>query len=293
MGSTPTGGPKKYCGVEQWSACEFHKLEVGGSNPSTATKTKFFEIDINNKKVMLASFTQTYGDDRLKLHEIYSRDKRLIEFKNHFDLNIHSFHNCNLRTIENYKKLNKVKNSEYLIFNDVPYSFTIKALKIKLKNIGCTHFFFTQDDTFSADNDDINWDELIEYVNVSKGNFMLNLYYNIDHINFSLKPNVIKNSFNVYNLTTADFARETWAGMDDQAYICTLDLLPIIYDSLYEKKEDVWNCEMYLKEKFSKSVIPRLVTDKTIFKNYNILGRTVHKRLENIRDLYRKNLYAG
>jgi len=242
---------------------------------------------------MLVSFTQTYGDDRTKLHEIYSRDKRLIEFKNCFDLNIHSFHNCSLRTIENYKKLNKVKNSEYMIFNDVPYSFTIKALKIKLKNIGCTHFFFSQDDTFSADNDNVDWDELTEYIKEFKGNFMINLYYNIDHINSTYIPLDIKNSFSVYYLTTINFAKKTWAGMDDQAYICTSDLLPIIYDSLYEKKGSVWGCEMYLKEKFSKSAIPRYVTNKTIFRNYNILGRNINRKLENIRDLYRKKLYAG
>ena len=41
----------KYCGVEQWPARQAHNLEVGGSNPSPATKnTKYFHkyLDISN-----------------------------------------------------------------------------------------------------------------------------------------------------------------------------------------------------------------------------------------------------
>jgi len=60
---------------------------------------------------MLVSFTQTYGSGRDELFGIYFRDKRLIEFKNHFDHNIYSFHNCEQSLIDNFKKHNTIKNS--------------------------------------------------------------------------------------------------------------------------------------------------------------------------------------
>lgn len=50
-------------------------------------------LKMNDK---LISFTQTYGN-RPILIDIYSRDERLIEFKNLFDINIYSFHNVNTK----------------------------------------------------------------------------------------------------------------------------------------------------------------------------------------------------
>ena len=242
---------------------------------------------------MLVSFTQTYGNERLKLYEIYSRDKKLIELKNLCDINIHSFHNCSNGVIEYYKRINKVKNSEYLIFNNIPYSETISKLKEKLKELKCTHLFFTQDDTFSVDNDFLDPIELVEYIKSFSSNFMLSLAYTADMIDGRLKPREEKNTFNIFHLNTHHFRSQTWAGMDDSPYICTADILDIIYDNIYIKKGDVWKCEYYLKEKFSRVIIPRFTTEKTLFKAYNIMGRTLGKKEQDIKNLKEKGLYAG
>ena len=127
---------------------------------------------------MLVSFTQTYGSGRDELFDIYFRDKRLIDLKNHFDQNIYSFHNCQKSTIDKFKEMSEgvIKNPFILEFNtseyfgreqwfDDGYTGTIRKLKEHLRNIGCTHFFFSQDDTFSSiQNKDIDWKEFIDYI---------------------------------------------------------------------------------------------------------------------------------
>jgi len=242
---------------------------------------------------MLISFTQTYGNDRSKLHEIYSRDKRLIQFKNMFDINIHSFHNCNKETIDNYKNLNKVKNSIYLEFNNIPYSQTIKHLKYFLKEKGCTYFFFSQDDTFSDENSYIDWVELLDYVKEHNKNFMLDLHHVTDMLDIRIKLNEIKNTFNVYHLTSLDFHEKIQFAMDDSPYICSIDMLDVIYDDKYVQQGSVWNSERYLFEKFKTVKINRyLLSDlKKTFKNYNIFGRTTHHRDFWIKQLKQKGLY--
>jgi methyl coenzyme M reductase subunit C-like uncharacterized protein (methanogenesis marker protein 7) len=124
---------------------------------------------------MLVSFTQTYGKGRNELIDIHFRDKRLIDLKNHFDLNIYSFHNCEQSTIDKFKELNKgiINNVVILEFDDEHYTQTIKKIKLYLKEIGCTHFFFSQDDTFSVfENEDVDWEELIDYICEFNNDFM-------------------------------------------------------------------------------------------------------------------------
>jgi len=243
---------------------------------------------------MLISFTQTYGDDRSKLFEIYSNDKRMIEFKNMFDINYYSFHNCSPETVQKFKKLNKVKNTRYLNFTtDLEhYSVTIKKLKKILKKDGCTHFFFSQDDTFSNQNDNIDFKELLEYVNGFNENFMLNLSYGVDFINHKLQPDEIKNTFQVYHTSTSDFNDIGTRSMDDGTYICTIDMVEEIYDDVYtDEYYNIWECENYLNRKFSEKTIPRYILKDWIFKNYNLFGKTIYMKEQFTQILKDKGLY--
>jgi len=242
---------------------------------------------------MIVSFRQTYGNERHKLYEVYSKDQRLKELQNLCDVNIHSFHNCNKGTIEKYKMFNNSNNVEYLTFNGVSYTHTIKELKKKLKEMGCTHFLFTQDDTFSKDNNHIDWKELIDYVKEHTDNFMLNLSLNTDMVDIRIQPNDKRETFNVFHLTSKTFNDVGMFPMDDSSYICTIDMLDEIYDDEYLSKGSVWDAEYYLFDKFKKSVIPRfLIADYNIvFMNYNIYGRTISKKDKNIELLRSKGLY--
>ena len=242
---------------------------------------------------MLVSFMQTYGNDRSKLHEIYSRDERMIEFKNMFDLNIHSFHNCSNKTIKNFKKLNKVKNTEYLVFNDMTYGDTIRELKNKLKEIGCTYLFFSQDDTFSSNYHTLDFKELLSYIKDNKSKLMINLYHNVDLIDSRFIPSIKLNTFGVYYITSEDFAKVGALSMDDTPFICSVDMLDIIYDDEYCSIDNVWDCEMYLNNKFKVTDINRYLLSKYVrtFMNYNIIGKTIGKKETNIQELKAMNLW--
>lgn len=241
---------------------------------------------------MIVSFTQTYGNNRRLLYVAYSRDKRMIEFKNHFDLNLHSFHNCAKETIDFYKKVNSVPNSEYLIFNGISYPQTIKYLKDKLKEIGATHLFFSQDDTFSDHNEHLDFKELIDTVKQFQKKFLLSLNY----FRFIVKPEshifLSRKTFNIYKITTYDYVKNHMWGMDDSPYICSTDLLDTIYDDNYLKFKNIWDAEFYLRDKFAKNIISRflIAEEFPLFKNYNIIGKNVGGKEKELNLLKEKGI---
>jgi hypothetical protein len=256
------------------------------------------------RRIMLVSFTQTYGNNRGALLDIYGKDKKLQEFKNYFDLNIYSFHNVDASIVDKFRSINKVKNTKELILQNIPYTETIKILKAYLKNKGCTHFFWSQDDTFSADNDNLDFNELINYVKSYKENFLLCLSKESVALNKNFNKIAIKkNTFGVYEYTSLDFrkmellydndddfSQNLWWAFDDTPYICTYDLFEEIYDDVYFTKKDVWSGEFYLKTKYCAKSIPRYVTDNVYFQNYNILGRTLSKKDKFLFKLKQKKL---
>jgi hypothetical protein len=235
---------------------------------------------------MLVSFTQTYGTGRDELLDIYFKDKRLLEFKNLFDLNIYSFHNCEKSTIDKFKEMSKgiIKNSKVLEFNndfhdqwvEDGYTGTIRKLKEYLRNIGCTHFFFSQDDTFSSiDNKGVNWKELVDYIKEYDRDFMISLFntknsLDCDGFNSLMEE---KRTFEIYKTTTIDFADTLcfWP-MDDSPFICTMDILEEVYDEDYLNYPIICIAEKHLRDKYTTKKINRFVANKRFFRNYNIHG---------------------
>jgi len=240
---------------------------------------------------MLVSFRQTYGDERWKLYEILSKDKRMIEFYNMCDLNIQSFHNCSKKTIEYFNIHNKIKNNKQLIFNNISYTDCISEMKKELKKVKTAHFFWAQDDSFSDNNKDVDLNELIEYVKSHKLNFMLNLAHNKEMMWIEYPVEEHK-TFNILKASTISWSETGRWSMDDSPYICTVDIIDEIYDETFLTKYfDVWKSEEYLNEKYKKIKLPRYLLDKQIiFKNYNILGRTTWKAEYAINKLIEKEL---
>jgi len=229
---------------------------------------------------MLVSFTQTYGSGRDELMDIHFRDKKLIDFKNRFDWNIYSFHNCEQSTIDKFQKLNKatIKNTIILENKEPLYTSTIRRLKHLLQKLECTHFFFSQDDTFSArESSDVDFAELLEYVKTYDKDFMLSLY-NKNTILNPREPDIVKKTFEVYESTTLDFynSDKTPWPFDDSPYICTIDMLDEIYDEEYLEQIDIWIAERILRFRYEKKEINRFVTNKRMFQNYNLYGRTLY-----------------
>jgi len=225
---------------------------------------------------MLVSFTQTYGNARRILYNAYSKDKQMIKFKSLFDINLHAFHNCSKETIDYYKKVNEVPNSEYIYFNDISYGECIAELKKKLNELNCTHFFFSQDDSFSVDDEEVDYEGILEYVKKHDKNFMLNLSYNPERTFIGAECNSEyedHGTFKVYHTTTFDYKKFNHWAMNDEPYIATIDIINKLYDETYVKKGDIWSCEYYLTEKYEKEELERYMLNKMLFNNYNIVGR--------------------
>jgi hypothetical protein len=225
------------------------------------------------------------------LYEGYSRDSRLIEFKNMLDVNIHSFHDCDRSVIDNYKSLNKVEKSVYLEHNNVSYSQTIRTLLEELEALGVTHLFFSQDDTFSVENDKIDFVELLDYATGFNENFMLNLWYELEFLNYLDLPCEDHKSFGVYHTNTKDFARADKFAMDDAPYIATMDIVRRVYGDYYlNDHRTIWRVEEHLAEYCASFSIPRFILDKTVFRNYNIIGRNITKGRGGIAELFRRKI---
>lgn len=236
---------------------------------------------------MLVSFTQTYSN-RPELIDVYFKDKRMMEFKSKFDLNIYAFHNCPDSVIEKFKKLNTIENTKILIYNKISYTETVRQTLEYLNSINCDHLYFAQDDTFSFDNDVVDFDELLKYVTSNKESFMLNLhdYYRGEHD----EKQIIKfDSFNVYPSNTVDHGHFFFWALDDATYIASMDVVNEIYDNFYFTLKDIWTAEMYLRDKYTVKKLNRYVTDKMLFQNYNILGKTIYSKKKYIAQLKDKN----
>lgn len=175
----------------------------------------------------------------------------------------------------------KIKDNSMWGFGDFIVKKIILKLKNYLKQIGCTHFFFSQDDTFSsADNKTVDWNELISYIKRYEREFMLSLYNKNTVLNFEGEVEK-QNTFNIYKSTTLDFynSDKTPWPLDDTPYICTSDLIDEIYDEEYLSYGNIWDAEEFLREKYRIKEINRFVTDKKIFQNYNLYGKTTYMEI--------------
>lgn len=244
----------------------------------------------------IASFRQTYGNEREpgernRLHEGYSRDKRLIEFENMLDLNIHSFHDNHRSEIDNYKVLNKVKNSIYLEHNDVTYTDTIRVMLDTLEAHGITHLFWTQDDSFSAENEDLDFVELLDYIGGFEKNFMINLAVDPEYLNHLQLPTDELGTLTIHKSNTRDFSRAGKFAMDDSPYIATMDVVKRIYGDYYlNDQRTIWRVEENMAEHCASWKIPRFIPDREIFRNYNILGRNLSQEKKEAKKLIQKGI---
>ena len=227
---------------------------------------------------MIISLRQTYGDDRKELYDILSRDEKLIDLYNQCDINIQSFHNCSKETIEYFKSVVKLRNPLYLEFNNIPFTQTVKRVVELVKDSKADHFLWTQDDTFSTQRI-VDWNELLGYVNEYEKGLLISLTLLTNIINITLIPDEKLKSFNVWKLDTHYIGEKMYFAMDDSPYICSTDMLDVIYGEEYFEYDCVWTAEQFLFRKFNDVNIPRYVISDyvSVLKNYNLYGRTLGK----------------
>jgi len=233
---------------------------------------------------MNVSFFQTYGN-RLPLLIMKQKDINLQNFLNRFDLNIISLHNCT-QDVKNFVKNNKISSRSIMFdLNGKNYCECIRFLFDYLKDKQIEKFFFYQDDTFSFEIDDHNEKDL--YKIVFDNDFdMVNLFYKTDYLkneknlwNESETEIVLKsNDINLYATKTSDFKKSGLWEFDDSCFVANYKKMMEIFDEGYFKFDNIWTAETYLKEKYEKNHINRFITNKSFFKNYNILGPSANEK---------------
>jgi hypothetical protein len=239
---------------------------------------------------MNVSFFQTYGD-RLPLLKVRTEDKLFQQFINCFDLNIISLHGCS-DNVHNYIRENPVlSNRVVLEFDRISYGQCIKNLMEYLKDKNVERFFFYQDDTFSREINSSNIEDLKKMI-FNYEYEMINIYYKTDHLIdkkwWTPQHKTIKYltpNFKLFDTTTEDFKNSTYWAFDDTCYVCSYQMLKSIFNETYFNFSDIWQAELYLKDRFSQEIIPRYITDVSFFDNYNILGRNTFP--ENLNRLAR------
>jgi len=237
---------------------------------------------------MIASFSQTYSDNRSELFDYHNKNIVDINFRNKLDKNYYIFHNSPeiyVKKILEYDYFKKINNSTILTYNNITYNKTVFETLKKMKNDGIKYVFFLQDDVFLLVNDEII-DELLLFV---KSNDFDMLNIEVSDINKEKPIIYSNNNLKIYNTDSNDFKNKKLWSFDDGPYVANIDfLLNNIYDSMYYKISDIWKGELYLEIKISNKVIQRLTTNYCIFKRFGIVGKNVDRtnHIKLLNDLF-------
>jgi hypothetical protein len=237
-------------------------------------------------KKKICVFTQTYSDFREELFLYHDLDDLDIYFRNHFDLNLYSFHDVS-EDMKN-KLLKKsyflnLNNLEIITYNNISYNQSWKETLMKLKSYGVEKIIFLQDDCFSISSKE-KIDALIEYI--KNGNFkLLSIERNIDEFKVSNKNIIYDKLIKVYDTYTNDYEGVSYS-FDDGPYVGDLDfLIEKVYDDNYYSFGSIWSGELYLKKKMESNIIERYVTSCPSHFRFNIVGANVTFRDENLTKL--------
>jgi hypothetical protein len=229
---------------------------------------------------MRVSFFQTYGD-RLLLLKAREHDALFLNLLEEFDENIISLHNVSQR-IKGFIYSSPVYSKFTIIENDnINYTQCIQRLLKYLTQKNATTFLFYQDDTFSNELTNTNFNDFKDCILNYKFP-LLNISYKLDYLKFqpgstwieSNKKIVFeKPTFKIFDTTTQDFVQSGLWSMDDSSFICNLQTLQNIYDKNYLTSfTDIWSAEYYLQQKFATIAYPRYIASISFVKNYNVIG---------------------
>ena len=244
----------------------------------------------------IASFTQTYGNERILELLLLKHDNIGNYFRNNCDIIIFSFHNCPKDFIEKGSKiLNEIyeKNKlKILIYNDISYLESIRKTLKYLKDNNFDYILQIQDDQHG-----INTKENTNNITQINDCFTFLKNNNIDllHI-FSNEGNRYKNNMiplseNKINDTifycydTRDFKYKNMYSWNDGTYFGKVTFIDKLFN--LDLPHNVWNIEFTLKTIFDNNKLFRWGFDKEYFKASNLHGKNVNNRLSITDNLHR------
>lgn len=234
---------------------------------------------------MFCSFTQTYSNNRNELFEYHNKDKTDIYFRNKLDKNYYIFHNSPHPYREKIIKnnyFNNIKNIEIISYDNISYTHSFYNTLRKIKEDGYKYMFFLQDDVFSLVNEKLI-DELLEFV---KNNTFYMLNIEASDINTEAPVIFSNDNIKIYNTTSDDFKKKKLWAFDDGPYVANVDfLINVIYDRFFFSKNDIWNAERYLNQKYTNNKIQRLTTNIRFFERTGIVGPNTWNKVNEINKL--------
>ena len=252
----------------------------------------------------VASFTQTYGNQRILELLLLKYDKIGNTFRNKCDKIIFSFHNCPIEFIVKGKAiLENIYSSDKLIileYNSISYLETIKKTLENIKNMNIDYILQIQDDQHGI-NSSKNIEQLhninlvFNFLNNKKPNF-LHIFGNEGDPTFNnMKPLEIYkndevnddiNNIEFYNYNSKDFINHNIYSWNDGTYFANIDFLINIFN-IKGLPENVWDLEHALKYIFDNNSINRWGTNKLFFKASNLHGRNINNKISIYENLQR------
>ena len=244
----------------------------------------------------VASYTQTYGNQRLLELILLKYDTLGNHFRNKCDIIIFSFHNCSKNIIkmgiEILKKIYPEQKLQILIYNNISYLNSIQNSIKFLKSVNIDYILQIQDDQFG-----INSKENLKNIQIIDDvfNFLIEhkpQYFNIfGNKSFrDLPPLQIikKDNINFYSFDSRDFKKINAYSWNDGTYFVNLSFLDMLFN-LNISNDDVWNIENTFNALFLNKKYIRWGTDKYFFKAINIHGPNRNKKkspIENVSDCF-------
>lgn len=247
----------------------------------------------------VASFTQTYGNQRMLELLLLQYDVIGNVFRNKCDKIIFSFHNCPSEFIIKGKSiLENLYFADKLIileYNNISYLETINKTLNMIKNMKIDYVLQIQDDQHG-----INSKENIENINdinivfdflIKENPLYLHIFSNEGNPKFNnIKPlQIIENdTVEFYNYYTKEFKNHNIYSWNDGTYFGNIDFLINIFN-IEGLPENVWDLEHTLKYIFDndKNNISRWGTNKLFFKASNIHGRNINNKITVDDNLHR------
>lgn len=243
-----------------------------------------------------ASFTQTYGDERMIELLLLQFDKIGNYIRNKCDIIIFSFHNCPDHFYNDAKTLlEKIYNNQKLLllrYNNISYLQCVRNTINLLKTKNIDYILQIQDDQHG-----INSKKNIENIHEINDlfNFLFNYNKNYLHI-FSDEGNKNVNKLSplkeiklqnteFYCYDTREFKKKNIYSWNDGTYFIKLELMDKLFNC--NLSDNVWYIELQLKSLFDKYYFERWGTNKTYFKASNIHGKNVNRNLSTKDNLKR------
>lgn len=246
---------------------------------------------------MIASLTQTYGEQRYLEMELLNHDDIGKEFRNKCDYIVFSFHNCSQNAINRAKIIiNNLYDSSkliYLIHDNISYVESMIKNIEHLKKLDVSHMLLLQDDMFGMNNNDnkiLNTEinDVFSFVKQYQLNYFNILKdYGMPHINkHKIHETITINTVSFYKFKSNEF--NICYSYNDGAHFINLNFLKKMIDTC-RLSGDVWNMEQSLNDYYKSQSFDRWGFNKLAFLQVGVHGRNtmrIDERFINIKTIF-------